>query len=331
MSANKKKKQVRVNWKERFSNFWKKHWFWYTVILASPSIWFSVVLQFLGNTLKMLNDNGQLTVLGIWVTLVIIVVVGGISFINNNYLSKTELGKLEILSGKVDYLSAVIDSIDRICDEKYLKLKNKIVEYQDETIPRAEIISAPNNQLRKIVDAITECLVKLLANQENGFSFKDFTVTIAYNFPQENGEWKWAEGTAEKDMGLQDLLTNNSSTYRYLLNSEDPYYFNNKKEEARQEGKYIYNPQDVLSDKNQENIGSIFCYRYKVKKNTTVYVDSMISISTQRKCFSADNKESCRNVRDNMVSLIKESFGKRIGIELSLLYLEHLKNKISVK
>ena len=246
-------------------------------------------------------------------------------------MSKTEIGKLERLNGRVDYLSAILDSIDRICDEKYWKLTNKIVEYQDEGIPRAEIISAPSNQLRKIVDAITECLVKLLANQENGFTFKDFTVTIAYQFPQENGEWKWAEGTAEKDMSLQRLLEDNSSTYSNLLNSGDPYYFNNKKEDARHEGKYIYNPQDSLSEKNNENVGSIFCYRFKVKKNTTVYVDSMISISTQKKCFSTEDKDACRNVRDNMVSLIKESFGKRIGIELSLLYLEYLKNKKSTE
>ena len=118
-----------------------------------------------------------------------------------------------------------------------------------------------------------------------------------------------------------------NSTFNYLLDSQKPYYFNNKKEDAKKEKRYIYNPQDELSEENGEEVGSIFCYRYRVKKNDTLYVEAMLSISTQKKRFTKDDDEACKNVRENMISLVKDSFGKRIGIELSLLYLEYLQKQ----
>ena len=118
-----------------------------------------------------------------------------------------------------------------------------------------------------------------------------------------------------------------NSTFNYLLDSQKPYYFNNKKEDAKKEKRYIYNPQDELSEENGEEVGSIFCYRYQVKKNDTLYVEAMLSISTQKKRFTKDDDEACKNVRENMISLVKDSFGKRIGIELSLLYLEYLQKQ----
>lgn len=129
-------------------------------------------------------------------------------------------------------------------------------------------------------------------------------------------------------MDLETLLNPMSdSTFNYLLKSQKPYYFNNKKEDAKRELRYMYNPQDELSEENGEFIGSIFCYRYQVKKGGEDYIDAMLSISTQKKRFAKDEEDACRNVRDNMVSLVKDSFGKRIGIELSLLYLEYLQKQ----
>lgn len=64
-----------------------------------------------------------------------------------------------------------------------------------------------------------------------------------------------------------------------------------------------------------------------MKKNDTLYVEAMLSISTQKKRFTKDDDEACKNVRENMISLVKDSFGKRIGIELSLLYLEYLQKQ----
>lgn len=311
-------------------NLLKKHWCWYTIILALPSAWFTVILPYAGRFLGLQTPEGDLTSLGLKLTVSVVLFVFLISFLNNLYLKKTEKGELEKLKGNAEYLATIMDSVDRICDEKCTRLENKIVEAKTTNAERAEIISNPVSQLQRIVNGITECLVKLLSNVETEFAFKDFFVTIAYNFPQENDEWKWLDGTTEKDMTLENLLGSKvKSTFNHLLETGQPYYFNNRKEDAKKEGKYIYNPQDQLSEEMGETLGSIFCYRYRIIKGSKTYVDVMISISTQKKCFAKDEKEACANVRNNMVSLIRDSFGKRIGIELSLLYLEYLKKQDS--
>lgn len=82
-------------------------------------------------------------------------------------------------------MSTIMDSVDKICDEKFSKLKNRLAEAKNSSKQKAQIISDPNNQLKRIIIGITECLVELLSNDEIKFSFKDFFVTIAYNFPKE--------------------------------------------------------------------------------------------------------------------------------------------------
>lgn len=313
---------------ERLHNFLKKHWVWYTIIISIPSIWFSVVLQYFGKILCFINAENNITVFGIVCTLVLLVFVLGITFLNNLYLSRTETGNLERMDGKIKYLSTILDNVDKICDEKYSRLKNKILEAKTTPKDKAKIISDPNNQLKRIITGITECLVKLLNNRDTEYTFKDFFITIAYNFPQEKSKWRWTEGTVEKEMDLDKLLEKGcQSTFNYLLSSNKPYYFSNNKEMARKEGRYLYNPQDELSEEIDEPVGSIFCHRYQVKKSGKVYVDAMISISTQKKRFSKEEEAACNNVRENMVSLVRDTFGKRIGIELSLLYLEYLQMK----
>ncbi|MGN8944813.1 hypothetical protein ACTNEF_06865 [Bariatricus sp. HCP28S3_E4] len=309
-------------------NFFKRHWCWYTIIISIPTIWFSVIVPYLGKSIGLLDKNGQATRVGICFTACLVGIVLIIAFLNNLYLSRTETGQLEKLIGKVEYLSTIMEKVDKICNEKYSRLRNKIVEAKGDASARAEIISNPNNQLKEIINGITDCLVKLLNNSEMEYSFKDFLVTIVYRFPQENDSWKWTEGTVEKDMNIETLFDpKENSTFNYLLDSQKPYYFNNKKEDAKKEKRYIYNPQDELSEENGEEVGSIFCYRYQVKKNDTLYVEAMLSISTQKKRFTKDDDEACKNVRENMISLVKDSFGKRIGIELSLLYLEYLQKQ----
>ena len=322
MEKTKKKNTHKL---EKFHNFFKKHWFWYTIIISSPTIWFSIILPYVGEVLKLVNKQNKLTMVGVILTGLVSGAVVAVTFFNNLYLSKTETGELEKLRGNIEYLKAIMDSVDKICDEKYARLKNKIAEAKNANKQDAQIISDPNNQLKRIIIGVTECLVELLSDDETKYAFKDFFVTIAYNFPKEGSPWRWTEGTVEKDMDLETLLDpRNESTFNHLLKSNKPYYFNNRKEDAKHENRYMYNPQDELSEENGEVVGSIFCYRYQVKKGGEDYIDAMLSISTQKKRFADDEDEACKNVRDNMIALVKDSFGKRIGIELSLLYLEYL-------
>lgn len=316
-------------WLVSLNKFFKKHWFWYTIILVLPSAWFAVILPY-GGELCGLQYNNSLTRLGFVTSIIIVILVAVISFLNNSVMKRAEQEEMESIKGNAEYLSTIMNSIDRICDEKCTRLENKIVDVKVKNVKSAEIISNPSNQLRRISVGIKECLVKLLSNAETEFAFKDFFVTIAYNFPQENKEWQWVEGTTESAMTLEKLLDADSrSTFNHLIKTKQPYYFNNQKERACAEHKYMYNPQDELCAENGEPMGSIFCYCYRIFKGGTSYVDAMLSISTQKKRFAKETKEA--NVRNNMIALMKDSFGKRIEIELSLLYLEYLKMKEEAK
>lgn len=312
-------------------NFLKKHWFWYTLIIALPTTWFSVIVPFWGNMLKLQDSNGM-TVLGTVISLSIVVPISLLVFINNWYSSKSEKGKLEQLEGEIDYLGTINENVDKICDEKYDQLRRTIVDLKSGNGEFPRIVTKPSNQLKRIINGMTSCLVKFMERPDQKFAFKDFLVSIAYNFPTENDSWEWVEGMKERDLTLQELLTPGcNSTFKYLMDSKQPYYYNNRKEDAKRDHRYFYNKQDEWNEENGEAVGSIFCYNFKIKKGTVTYIDAYLSISTTKKRFSVEDEEISRNTRDNMISLVKDSFGKRICIELCLLYLEYIKessNKI---
>lgn len=310
---------------EALNNFFKKHWFWYTIIIALPAAWFSVILPLGGTFFQLVNENG-ITKQGFILSAIIVVPVGAVVFINNWYASKTEASSLEQLRGEIDYFGTITESVDKICDEKYNRLRRTIVDIKSNSKESPLIITKPSNQLKRILEGMTSCLVKFTESPGNKCSFKDFIVSLAYNFPMENSSWEWVEGIQERDLTLKDLLKPEcNSTYRYLMDSHQPYYFNNRKEDAKRDHRYCYNKQDEWNEENNEPVGSIFCYNFKIKKSENVYVDAYLSISTNKKRFSVDNEEIIKNTRDNMISLVKDSFGKRIGIELSLLYLDYLR------
>ncbi|MBQ7841178.1 MAG: hypothetical protein IJ390_11960, partial [Lachnospiraceae bacterium] len=299
---------------------------WYTVLIAFPTIWFSVIVPYFGESLHITNNLGKLNRAGFIISIVLCVTDAGMVLLNNWYSSKSEYGKLEVLQGEIEYLRTISENIDRICDEKYERLKASIYDEKEQLTEKAKIITNPGNQLKRIITGITDCLVKLMDTQEVNYQFKDFSVTLAYNFPQENTEWEWAEGLNDRGTSSTELFKPEcKSTFNHLLKQKAPYYFNNKKEDAKEKDCYVYNSQDKLNSDMNEPVGSIFCYNFKVEKGKKVYVNAILSISTHKKRFStSDDEEKCKNVMENMVALVKDSFGKRIKIELSLLYLEYL-------
>lgn len=311
---------------EVINNFFKKHWFWYTIIITFPTIWFSVILPFLGGYLKLQNKNG-ITLLGGILSIIIVIPITLFTIVNNWYASKGSREQLENLQGEVSYLGLITENVDRICEEKYQKLKRTIVEVKDGRQMPPQIVTKPNDQLKRIITGITSCLTKCIESVDNRCAFKDLLVSIAYNFPLENDTWEWCEGMNERYLTLSELLAPDcSSTFRYLMTTRQPWYFNNLKEDAKKNRQYFYNKQDEMNAENKEPVGSIFCYNFQVKKGNVVYVNAYLSISTNKKRFSVGSEEECRNTKDNMIALVRDTFGKRICIELCLLYLEYLGN-----
>lgn len=309
-------------------NATKKHWVWYTIIISLPTIWFTFICNVLGTTIHIKDENGHFTIGGIILSIIVISVSIIISLFNNYYASKSEFGELERLRGYIEYLEKIENSVDAICDEKATQIRKIIQQVKKNGKVSPEIISNPSNQLKKILEQIAECLVKFMERPDEKYTFKDFFVTLAYNFPLEDDkEWTWLDGTVERGISLQKLTDLSSkSTMNCIRNSHKTYYFNNSKEDAKSHSEYLYDDYDKTNEDNGKPVGSIFCYNFKIRQNGSIYVDAILSISTQGKRFAEEgDKEKIDNAKDNMVNLVKEHFGRRITIELELLYLDYIK------
>ena len=305
------------NYAEIAHNLTKRHWIWYTLIVSAPTIWFTFVVSVFGKVLHIKNAAGDFTLGGKIISAVVIVLSFVISLMNNRYASKSEFGELEKLRGHVEYLDRITESVDSICDQKATKITRTIYQVKKENKNVPEIISDPRKQLEKILEQIAVCLAAFMKRPQEKYSSKDFTITMAYNFPVENKDWIWLDGT------IANL--ENKSTFNHVRTSNKKYYFNNKKENAKKEDRYMYDSYDVTNEANGKPIGSIFCYNYKIHQGNTTYVDAILTISTKQKRFvNEDDDEKIENARDNIIRLVDENFGRRIKIELGLLYLDSI-------
>lgn len=321
--------KIKKNYAEVIHNITKKHWIAYTFLILSPTIWFTFIVPVFGQTLNLKNEAGAFTFVGKCISVVVILSAIISALFNNWYASKSEFGRLAKLEGKNLYLGKIMGSVDSICDEKSMQIIKTIHQVKSCKKNSPEIISNPANQLKKILEEIKSCLVMFMQTLDVEYSYNDFLITLAYNFPEENEDWIWLEGTIERGMSLVELTDlNNKSTFNYLRTSRKTYYFNNRKEDARKEDRYVYDPTDETNEANNRSVGSIFCYNFKVKQGSDTYVDAILSISTQQKRFADEDKpDRIRNARDNMIALVKDYFGRRINIELGLLYLDYIENR----
>lgn len=313
----------------------KKHWFIRTISISLPTIWFSMVLPFLGRTLRLVQkEKNELTTLGWWITLA---VVGGIflaNLIKNILEYRCEYDEIQYLENNLNYYKNIDEYTKFICDDKLSSLRNAISEVKKNGKDAPRIVSRPNLQLKKILEKISSLMCILASKPNYKFTESDFLVTLAYNFPDENDEWKWVHETSEGSVCANELAkSEGATTFKYLLSTNKTHYFNNDKVLAKEQGKYEYNLQDTTSADAGRDIGSIFCKQYEIKCDGKTYIKAILSISTTSKKFIKEqkrkrvNKKILRTFEDNMVNLSKDIFGNRISIELCLLYLLELNEK----
>lgn len=317
-------------------------------MISLPTIWFSLLLTYFGTYIglikKDIDGNKALTLPGVVITLIIILIVLIFNLLNSYLSNKTETDELTVLKNETSYYRQLNESVDFICAEKFNQLKRMIPNNLNTIIICPKIISNPENQLKRILEQIDKCLQVFLSSQNYEFTHKDFTVTLAYNFPKIDNLWDWVTGTNIKGGLTLEQLTDdqNQTTFNYLKNAKKPYYFDNSKEEAKNNGHYMFDVIDEtisnVDDDNKQPVGSIFCYKYEIKKRSTVDVNAILSISTYRKRFvpdiyEKDNKnikhnhqKTINNTRDNLIKIVEDEFGVRIGIELCLLYFDKLEN-----
>lgn len=326
---------------EIIHNFIKRHWITYTILTFIPTIWFSLIISFFGEFLKIINinDSGEkkFTLPGGVLTFTVVIIPLLITIFNNRHASLTESSKLEMLEKQKSFYEQLNKSVDLICEDKLKRLNAVVNELKGEEHPSPpHIVSNPKKQLKAIIRQINDCLCVFLAQPDLKFKHKDFLITLAYRFPlEEDKQWVWLDASEEKGLALDILIGENSkSTFNYILKGNKPFYFNNDKKDAKQRDQYLYDSNDQTNADNENEIGSIFCCRFQIKKDNSTSIDALLSVSTYQKKFcnyidkrDEMNKQKLKNIEDNLLAVVQDYFGKRIEIELSLLYLDELYKK----
>lgn len=170
-------------------------------------------------------------------------------------------------------------------------------------------------------------MCKLLTQKEYNIREDELYVSLYYNFPLEDNEWKLADSLSpEKGLSINELM-DEKSTFSMTLKSKSAFEFFNSKEQARKSERYIKDEEDRL-DENNELKGSIACYKINIMETNKKLIQAVLSITTYNKKFvNSDDKKKIDNVKFNMDEYILKPFIKRIKIELCLLYLSELYEK----
>ena len=305
----------------------QKKWLVVSILLSTSSIWFSLILNFLGEELHLIviNDDGkkQFTLFGIISTVIVI----GFSCLLATAQRYYEYNKLN--NDKDKRKLFIIEQVDietnKICDNKYITLKKLLWKIKNgEITDFPEIVSNPNEQLKHILDKINNCLCKLLSQKEYSIKSDELYISLYYNFPMENDTWEAADSLSpEKGLSIDELL-DEKSTFSHVLHSKESLLFYNSKEQARKQDSYIRDDEDHVNE-NNELKGSIACYRIVIKERKQELIKAVLSITTYNKKFvNSDDEKIIGNVKFNMDEHILKTFIKRLNIELCLLYLATL-------
>lgn len=307
----------------------QRKWLIVSILISTSSIWFSLILNFWGEQLRLISTTPdkkkQLTALGLILTMVVV----GFSCVLVMAQRYYEYSKLN--NNKDKRKLYILESIDaetnRICDSKYITLKKKIWKIKNgKTTNIPQIVSNPCEQLKHILDKMSNCLCKLLSQKEYDINQEELYISLHYNFPMENECWMKADSLTPEQGLTIDELRDSKTTFSKALISKEPLLFYNSKEQARKHDSYISDENDKI-DENDELKGSIACYRITVKEGKQELIKAVLSITTYNKKFvnSNDNK-IINNVKYNVDKFILKTFIKRINIELCLLYLAALHN-----
>lgn len=326
-----------MKWIDNFKKFliklheWEQQqWMIVSIFLSTSSIWFSLILSFFGETFRFvsINNNGkrQFTVIGFICTFIIIIISCLFAAAQRYY----EYNKFnsDINTMKLFVLEQVDLGTNKICDNKFITLKKLIYDIKKTgNNKRAPIIvSKPEEQLKHITERMSNCLSKLLSQNEYDIREDELYISVYYNFPLENNNWNLADSLSpEKGLDI-DALLNRNTTFAKILESNKTLLFYNSKEQAQKYDCYISDSEDKY-DSNNRLKGSIVCYKIIIKEKEQVLAIAVVSISTYNKKFvNSDDKKVIETAEYNINEYIFKPFEKRMRIELCLLYLSKLHN-----
>ncbi len=330
---------------ERAYKALERSWIFTTFVIKCSAVWYSLILTFFGNGwLININAEGEkrLTILGLILSLLLLIVnicVPIIEKYHERHNSKKEEYDAAIL--KSEFLSSINQSVNSVCHAKLSNQIKKIIAVTEGEINAPEIYTEPCEQLQKILDKLSGNLCDLVSNSANKLTTNDISINLMYNFPKVNNEkWIYAD-TSDANILPIDRIVKENSTFKYLLESEEPYVFYNSKQKALENKHYIKDRLDKTS--NGKLLGSIACFLLEYGNDSGVYIRAVLTIMTHRKqiiyekafydeptkgmtpeqSIQAASNRLGLNIDENLI----DNYSKRIGIELCNYYMQFLRKK----
>lgn len=305
---------------KKLADYFNIHWIQKTAVLFIPTIWLPFVIKIWGNDIG-LSENGELTKIGILVT---VLLFGIVFFINvlSSYKAKLEKerevemqSEMKRLRSNLSICETVMDSIYDICDVKYDTLLEYMEGVEDTKRCDKPFLSTvhPTKQLKAISDELAKCFSGITGIKKN-----ELIVSMAYSLSENN--WKWVDfkklhGCAT----LEELISNPKSTFYQMYSGKSEFVFYNSKEQAERTGNYVFD----TKDNSHRNVGSIICQRIEVGTEDKVQGVLILSISSYGKKFiKTDDEEKIRDAENTIRNVILKQFEKRICIELSDLFIK---------
>jgi len=208
----------KAKWYRRFYDFFVRKWFITSIFFSLSSLWF-LLLQFWGRNLSLVNAEGKLTSEASGISLVLIIINVLFSIIKTYSDKRNEDGKRK---GHT-ILSKVLDEL---CAEKKIKLSryiNGITSYAAET-DKITIID-PGTQISEILGTIQSLIDKITGMGKNNIGI---SLIIKTNSTSQVLHENWeclSSLNIDDDLSINDLLLDQNSTVRHLIDEEKPCIF----------------------------------------------------------------------------------------------------------
>lgn len=316
-----------------------EHWIWKTIILFLPSIYLPVIVKYCGTKFNLCDSDGNLTILGIWITIAIYGIVLLINILAN-YKSKKDKENEQILkreqekeieayeqeiqsySNTLDVYERLLNVIGRVCDIKQEAINNYIessLKSREFRKPFNETV-CPEIQLKNIARELKSCLSEITQPPLDNIS-----VSMAYEFPEVSKQINWIDQSEVMQcMSLKKLKASKDSTFYKIYSGESDFLFFNDKELAAQNGNYVFDQKDNRFHK----IGSIICDEISLEDDRGKIARIILTVSTYGYKFTdSEDEKILSNMSQMIQEVILQQFEKRIRIELGFLFVKKQYNK----
>jgi len=222
--------------------------------------------------------------------------------------------------------------IDQICKSKLHTLidyVNKLKKNPD--IEPAKIINKPCNQLRLIVQNVSNALSQMLDGTTNNFhTAESVRVSILYKLNDvKDSKWEIVETDTADYPDIEDFTESRYSFFSYAMDEKEKFVLGNNKQLLHEQKRYIECAADTKT--NGKLNGSIAYYKiplnYSRDGKSNTLIDAVIMLYTCGTSFAEnDEQDSISTAKYNLETFL-DKFKLRIHIELCLYYIYYLRKK----